>query len=404
MAFTASFMTDAPELDYHALCIDTNVFRETGYAFDRGLLAQLNQFADSPVQVLISEIVHREMKRHLTESIGEARAALEKGIKEVQQQMQASEGAAARARKAILTSETDADIAQRRLDEFYERCGATLLPADSVTSREVLEQYFNQQPPFAATGDKKQEFPDAYALLSVDQWAAEKDFKVLVVSHDKGWKEFCEKSERLTYRSDLGAALKLFQPHNAASQLLTDLDTALLMSGDSTGIVDAITEGIKNAVEAMEVEVNADSHFYWEASGVDAEYKSHQFGNFNPNHLAVDLVRVTEEKIVVRIPSEITVDVHASFSLSMTDPIDKDQVDMGSQSLEVEQTFDSDALITFKGDFSQGLAGVEVEGVELVEGMPTVEFGEIELSTDEEDYHQYLEDMAMDRRGAGEPS
>jgi hypothetical protein len=397
-------MTDAPELDYHALCIDTNIFREAGYAFDRGLLAQLNQFADSPVQVVISEIVHREMKRHLTESIGEARAALEKGLKEVQQQMQASEGAAARARKAILTSETDAEIAERRLDEFYERCGATVLPVDSVTSREVLERYFNQEPPFAATGDKKQEFPDAYALLSIEKWAEEKDFKVLVVSHDKCWKEFCQESERLIYRSDLGAALKLFQPHNAAIQLLTDLDTALLMSGDATGIVDAITEGIKNAVEAMEVDVNADSRFYWEPSGVHAEYKSHQFRNFSPNHLAVDLVRVTEEKIVARMPSEITVDVHASFSLSMTDPIDKDEVDMGSQSLELEQTFDSDVLITFEGEFSRGLAGVSVEGVELVDAIPTVEFGEIDFSADEADYHQYLEDLAIDQRDPSQPS
>ncbi len=50
-------MTAVPELDYHALCIDTNIFRETGYAFDKGLPAQLAQFADSPVQVVISEIV-----------------------------------------------------------------------------------------------------------------------------------------------------------------------------------------------------------------------------------------------------------------------------------------------------------------------------------------------------------
>ena len=164
-------MTDAPELDYHALCIDTNIFRETGYALDKGLPAQLAQFAESPVQVVISEIVHREMKRHLAEFVGKARAALEKGLKEVQQEMQASEGAASRARKAILTNESDAEVAQRRLEQFYERCGATVLPADSVTGREVLERYFSQEPPFAATGDKKQEFPDAFALMSIEKWA-----------------------------------------------------------------------------------------------------------------------------------------------------------------------------------------------------------------------------------------
>ena len=96
-------MTETPELDYHALCIDTNIFRETGYAFDKGLPAQLTQFAGSPVKVVISEIVHREMKRHLSESIGEARAALEKGLKEVQHQMQSLGGRRdSRARKAML--------------------------------------------------------------------------------------------------------------------------------------------------------------------------------------------------------------------------------------------------------------------------------------------------------------
>jgi hypothetical protein len=395
-------MTDAPELDYHAICIDTNIFRETGYAFDKGLPAQLAQFADSPVQVVISEIVHREMKRHLTESIGKARAALEKGIKEAQQEMQASDGAASRARKAILTGESDAEIAQRRLDAFYEICGATILPVDSVTSREMLERYFNQEPPFAATGDKRREFPDAYALMSVEKWAEENDFKVLVVSQDKGWREFCEKSERLDYRNDLGSALNLFQPHNAASQLLTELNAFLLSETDVTGIEDAITDGIKSSVEVMEIDVNADSRFYWEPSEVYAEYKSHEFRHLSEKHVDIDLVRVTEQEVVVRIPAEIVCDVHASFSLSMTDPIDKDEIGMGSQSLEVEQTFDSDVLITFEGDFSGGLSGVTVEGVELAEAMPTVEFGEIESSTDEADYHQYLEDLAMDQRGTGE--
>ena len=84
----------------------------------------LAQFADSLVQVVISEIVHREMKRHLTESIGKARAALEKGIKEVQQEMQASDCAAIRARKSILTGESDAEIAQR-LPQREHRSGFT---------------------------------------------------------------------------------------------------------------------------------------------------------------------------------------------------------------------------------------------------------------------------------------
>ena len=73
-------MTESPELDYHALCIDTNIFHHTGYALDKGLPAQLDQFAQSPVQVVISEVVDKEMKRYMVERIRQARAALEKGL------------------------------------------------------------------------------------------------------------------------------------------------------------------------------------------------------------------------------------------------------------------------------------------------------------------------------------
>jgi hypothetical protein len=41
------------ELDYNALCIDTNIFYEAGYAFDKGLLGQLDQFVESTVQVRV---------------------------------------------------------------------------------------------------------------------------------------------------------------------------------------------------------------------------------------------------------------------------------------------------------------------------------------------------------------
>jgi len=77
------------------------------------------------------------------------------------------------------------------------------------------------------------------------------------------------------------------------------------------------------------------------------------------------------------------------------DPIDKDQVSMGTQSQTVEADFDSDVLVTFEGDFGQGLAGVSVKGVELVDHMATVDFGEIEMEWGRDDYSEE-DDVAVD--------
>jgi len=389
-------MNDSPELGYHALCIDTNIFREAGYALDKGLLAQLDQFAHSPVQVVISEIIATEMRRKIAELVGKARAVLEKGLKDVQQEMLASEGSAHRARKAILTGETNEQIAQRRLDQFYERCDAMVLPADTVSSRDVLDRYFNREPPFAATGDKKQAFPDAYALMSLEKWAEGNNFKVLVISRDKGWRDFCQSSERLVYRAELGAALELFQPHNAAARLMTDFNNFLIAGTDDYGIVENIRESIKGSLETLEIAVEADSRFDWEPDEVYAVYKNHEFRRITAEQVDMGLVRVTEHQVVVRLIAELTCDVHASFALSMTDPIDKDEVSIGAQSARIERTFDSNVLVAFEGDFAQGLADVSIKSVEVANEMPTVEFGEIELAwgRDDEDYDQ--DDLARD--------
>lgn len=383
-------MTDRPELDYYAICIDTNVFREAGYSFDRGLLVQLEQFVQSPVELVISEIVDKEMERQIADMVGKARAALEKGLKEVYQEKIASEVSVNRAREDILKGKTDRDVARRRLNTFYERSGAKILSAEGVKSRHVIDRYFNQDPPFDATGDKKQEFPDAFALMSVEGWAEERNIKVLVVSRDKGWRQFCEGSKRLVHRAELGDALNIFQPHNAVVRLMTELNESLAIEVDHYGIIEQITESIKESVENMEIDVDANSYYYWEADEVYATYKGHECRRVNSEHVDVDLVRVTAEEVVVRLTARIACDVHASFALSMTDPIDKDEVQIGSHSAHTDDSFESDVLITFEGDFGHGLAGVSVKEVEVADKKLSVDFGEIEMNwgRGDEDYDE----------------
>jgi len=390
-------METSPDLPYNALCIDTSIFYETGYAFDKGLLAQLDQFAESSVQVVISEIVENEMKRHLIERIKEAREALEKGFTKAQQELQIPEGNVTRARKALLSGVPDEEIAQDRLDQFYQRCDAIVVPAESAGSREVLDRYFKHQPPFKAAGDKKAEFPDAYALMSVEKWAQETGSKVLIVSKDQGWKAFCAESEYLVHRSELGSALKLFQPHSgAARRLVTELNGRLLAQEVDDDVLDPIRDGITAAVDEMEVDVQADSHYYWEASGAEAQYKSHEFHRLTDTLMDIDLVRITETEVTVRLSVTIVCDVYASFELSMTDPIDKDQVSLGSQDQTIEDNFDSDVLVTFEGDYVNGLAAVSVKTVEVVDKIPTVNFGEIEMNWGRDDHEPPEENIPVD--------
>jgi hypothetical protein len=377
--------------DCDALTIDTNIFSGAGYAIESGLLAQLDQFATSEVDLVFSDIVRQELRSqsHLPKKIKDARADLQRATRNAGRERLINDTQVSEAQKALANAKSDQEIADERLNGFLDRCGAVVVESTAVTLKEVTDMYFASQPPFEEAGDKKAEFPDAIALLSLEKWARENEKKVLAVSKDKGWKAFCDKSEFLLHTFELGTALAYFQPHNRVEQLSQELADAIASDQDVHGALAAMEERIKVRVENMEVDVEATSRFYFEPSEVYAIYESHEFQQLSGNRIDMEVVRVTSEEVVVRLLAQINCTVHASFSLSMTDPIDKDQINMGSQGADVEQTFETEVLVTFKGDFSKGLSGVEVSDVEVVDEMPTVDFGEIEIDYggDDDDGH-----------------
>jgi len=254
------------------------------------------------------------------------------------------------------------------LDEFYQRCDATVVAADLVTSREALDRYFTH----------KQELPDAYALMSLEKWAKEKNCRVAVVSHDSGWKTFCESSERLVYYADLGSALDLFQPHDAVGRLLIELNEELIAGTDENGLQFGISDDISEEIETTAVEVYAHSQFYWETDGAYVTYVGHEFQRENPKLVNIALVRATAEDVTVRLIAKITCEIHARFALSMLHPIENDEISLGSKNVQIEKSYLSDVLVTFEGDLAQGLAGVSIANVELVDELPAVDFGEID--------------------------
>ncbi len=72
------------------------------------------------------------------------------------------------------------------------------IEVDQVSVVEIFENYFSGAPPFGE-GKKKDEFPDAFALLALQQEAKDRKKVIYVVSGDRDWENFCSlRSENLT--------------------------------------------------------------------------------------------------------------------------------------------------------------------------------------------------------------
>lgn len=371
---------------YDALCIDTCIYEAHGFAFEKGLLKQLEQFAVIPVTLLIPEIVHHELERHLADQVRTAQSNVQRAIRIASKALSVSEQELKIA-ELILLGQGNQKLSSGRLTAFYDRTKAELVPASAAAMASLVQMYFAGQPPFETSGNKKAEFPDAIALLSLEAWAASSCRRVLVVTADNGWRDFCKDSRFLDSVSVLADALAHFQPHNFAAALIAELGT-LLASRHSGGIVDEIRDAIALAVDHTVVQAEASSTYALDERYVGATYLQHEFHHDRRGEPEIHLIRVTTDGIVIQLSATVSCEVTAEYSLSLTDwerPI-------GSKKVATAKEFDADIVISLVGDLSRGLSGAHVERIEVEGYLDPVEFTDIDPDPerDEWDREKYI--------------
>lgn len=363
--------------DYAALTVDTCIFDSNGLLLDRGLLRQLHQFQDSPVDLLICDIVHSELDSHLKQKATDAKSKIAVALKAANPHLSIDEGTLAKAQE-LLSNGPENDISKKRLQEFLNACGAVVIKAsDYIEISDVTGLYFAGKPPFEASGDKKSEFPDAIALLTLEAWAKKNAKKVLAVSTDRGWKAFAEKSEWIDVSGDLAKSIAAFQSKNAPSLIAKYLREDLAKGHDSN-YFDKIADAIRSSLDGVDIDIEAHAAYYYESDEIYATYEDHTILNDHLGKPRINLVGSDSESITVNIACEVSCAVHASFDLQAWDSIDREYLSIGSVASEVQETYQTDILITLSGDLSKGLEGVEIEEIEVTDTIGHADFGNIE--------------------------
>ena len=65
------------QMIYDAVTIDTNIFRQHSWNLESGMLSQLIQFKEGNIQVVLSEVVVREIHKHLKLEANQSRKTIE---------------------------------------------------------------------------------------------------------------------------------------------------------------------------------------------------------------------------------------------------------------------------------------------------------------------------------------
>jgi hypothetical protein len=369
-------------MDFNALTIDTNIFEKYKNNLDSGILKALSEFKDKPIPLVISSVVWMELTSHLEAGSVVIRKALKNNLEHSINAFSLNRLDVMAMREVLIPSKEDLCLlVQKRLNNYKRLTGLEVIGVENNLSLDnLMDKYFTTSPPFGTTQDKKNEFPDAIALMSLDAWAAARSIKLLAVSKDKGWIEYAKTSLNIVVIDDLVSAIALCTPSQSAVDFCQFLQT-----NSNAPIHDIVRETVGDLLDAEvpNFEITADSHagFHFEFDNYDVELDYDNFESHNPRYLRFEAIQANSSTLYVKMMLNIDIEASISYEVEVYDGIDKEYVHMGSNSAQTEAEIDIDLLLKFRGDFSSNknddFNNVTLESVEVLSYTESIDFGEL---------------------------
>jgi len=185
--------------------IDTSIFIRNKFTFRAGPLDSLNKYCQKGYCVLFTNsIIRREVERHIKADVGKLAAQAKNAIKKNPELVNAISE-----QEYSVIAEKLLSAPERLLEQFKTfAADAVCLPIDNLSLSAVFDDYFNVVPPFENKEEKKAEFPDAVAIMSIKRYLQEtEDVTMCVISDDDGWEDAFKGLENVRIYRDLRSLL-----------------------------------------------------------------------------------------------------------------------------------------------------------------------------------------------------
>lgn len=368
-------MTLQHEAEYQAITLDNNILKGEGYRFSHGVLKQLSQYRERPTTILVPDVVHYEAKKHIATEIQSAITKTDQALRSISAQIGTTPETISQVREALNLPQTPTEEAEARLSQFYEDIGAVRLSApNSFDMERLMSMYFSIQAPFEDNKNKRKEFPDAIALLTLEKWAHENDSQVLMITKDKGWRDFSETSPCLHVNESLTDALQLLLPHATVSDLVRSIHESQLLAQEHN-VLSSVSQAIEESCSDIYFSVEAYSDFTYEYDDEQTMHSDHLYVIGEDGQIDVKVVRIEDSLIVIELTADIVIDATATFHFSVKDGIDKDYFQLGSDTFSQIVEYRTGILVTIEGEFEDGIENLDVSDVEILEQINEVDFG-----------------------------
>jgi hypothetical protein len=351
-----------------AISVDTSVFDKYQCDLESQALLGLGQFKGTAIHLVLSEIIAGEVKSHIAREAAESQAKLKSALGQIRKRWRIVVDHAAV--DAVLgIRQTSAAYAAEAFAIFIGVVKPEIVQVDGlVTHAEVLRRYFAAEAPFSTSEIKKNEFPDALALLSLEAWAEQNNTTMLTVSRDKDWHTFAEASDRLICVSDLGVALDYF---NQEARFIVTRAVGLLRQDAAADLFNEIERSIEQFLETFDPEIEAYALLDYEVDHLDTSLQHWEVDTgSDPKVLNAD-----GDTVVFALSIKATVNFSATFRYSVYDGVDRDMVYLGSDTKDVEQTITIPIVISIDREIDPEPL---VQRIDITPPRVVIDFGSID--------------------------
>jgi hypothetical protein len=217
------------------LFVDTSIFDGQKYNFGSSIMsAFLEAIKGKKPVLLLPDPIEREVKRHIKERSDEVLRALKAARKEAPFLIK-WDAWPEKKNKYELAYELKG-IAEKEWTDFLLNFDVQRLGYEDVDLKQMMDWYDNVRAPFGL-GEKRKEFPDAFAVAALLAYAKKTKFTVAVVSCDTDFTSACGLYTELLHYPSLQALSEAFLEGDERVEKIKEL-----LEDDVAGISGKINE------------------------------------------------------------------------------------------------------------------------------------------------------------------
>ncbi len=362
--------------------IDTDIIQGLGFKFSEGALRALPLQRPSWLTIQQTEVVEREVHAHRMDPVTKTVKELNSAISSLQRHTRQDFTSVNAQIEGMNPEAVAARNFSNEFKTFVAGLGGSVLPIDGPNlARQMFDRYFQEVAPFEAR--KKSEFPDAAALLTLENHAVATQKQGIVISKDGGWADFAKHSDWLYCVKSLDEFVALFKSANSVATGVT-----AKVSTELSNTTSSLSTLVQSAVE------NHVAGAYWNAGDVWTGFCHRVEAEVDQAHYIGHQVDLTEIGtwlvehdpticiIEVRATVQVSVDVNVEFFIY--DTIDHEELNFGSIEVSRDHEVEVDLFITLRGDLENAAIDDLDPSIELAGGEYDVEVGEVDPDFSEE--------------------